>query len=49
LGGKQFSYPGFNGQFTNVVYNVGAGAFIDRADLFKTLAGKVPVLDATKP
>lgn len=32
LGGKQFEYPGFNGQLTKLVYRVGAGAFIDTID-----------------
>jgi hypothetical protein len=29
IGGKQFAYPGFNGQVTKVYLGVGRGAFID--------------------
>lgn len=32
LAGKQFSYPSFNGIFTDVEFNVGDGAFIDKMD-----------------
>lgn len=32
LGGKQFSYAGFNGLFANVIYKLGAGAFVDNMD-----------------
>jgi hypothetical protein len=35
LAGKQFSYPGLNGQFTKVNYRLGNGAFIDSVEQFK--------------
>lgn len=34
LGGKQFAYPGFNGIFANVIYKLGAGAFVDNLEQF---------------
>ena len=34
LGGKQFSYQGFNGIFANVIYKLGAGAFVDNMEQF---------------
>jgi hypothetical protein len=41
LAGKQFAYPGFNGLFLNVVYNIGPGAFIDTVDQFTAVYNKL--------
>jgi len=41
LGGKQFSYPGFNGVFTKVQYNIGTGAFVDTLENVNALLAKV--------
>jgi hypothetical protein len=41
LGGKNFQYPGLNGQFNKVLYRLGDGAFVDNVDDFKTLINKV--------
>jgi hypothetical protein len=48
LAGKHLSYPGFNGQFYNVNYRVGPGAYIDSIDQFNTWLtsqGASPAID----
>jgi hypothetical protein len=42
LGGKQFNYPGFNGQIAKLAYNLGDGAFIDKLDGFNKIVGTSP-------
>jgi hypothetical protein len=41
LGGKQFSYPSFNGQYFRVTFKINPGAFIDSMDDFKTYLNNV--------
>lgn len=34
VAGKQFNYPGFNGQLFNINFKAGAGAYLDNTDQF---------------
>ncbi|CAD8123997.1 unnamed protein product [Paramecium sonneborni] len=50
VGGKQFSYPGFNGQFTNPVFKIGEGAYVNsELELFdySLKCNPYPKLDCT--
>jgi hypothetical protein len=40
IGGKQFQYPGFQGQFYRILFRVQQGAFVDTVDQFNTLLGQ---------
>lgn len=51
VGGKQFSYPGFNGQFTNPVFKIGDGAYVNsELELFdyNLKCNPYPKLDCTE-
>lgn len=41
FGGKQFEYPGFNGQFANIFYDIDAPAFIDTEEDLKNAIKKL--------
>lgn len=49
LGGKDSNtYPGFNGQFTQLVFSATPGAFIDSAPKFNEFLSKKPSPVAAK-
>lgn len=41
IGGKQFEYPGFNGKFANIFYDIDAPAYIDSEDQLRKTIDKL--------